>query len=148
MNVIKSTIFPSEMSWSGSKLALIGNTVFKYSTWVDILCAAVTLSQPSSPFFPTFLFLTSFFLWPFPSFLHFPPLHFTPLFHPFSLSLSSHSCTSFSLPLSSPEGMSKCMVEWRREVGLALPNSISEKLELREACLPSESKRWPAFTVS
>lgn len=52
-----------------------------------------------------------------------------------SLSPSSHSRTSFFLPLSSPEGMSKCMVEWRREVGLALPNSISEKLELREACL-------------
>lgn len=41
--------------------------------------------------------------------------------------------------------MSKCMVEWRRELGLALPNSISEKLELGEARLQSDGERWPAF---
>lgn len=77
---------------------------------------------------------------PLPSFALYAPLSAPPSF-------PSHS-SSLLLPLSSPEGMSKCMVEWRREVGLALPNSISEKLELREACLPLQSKRWPAFTVS
>ena len=116
------------------------------------------LSPPvqQSPIHPLF-FLSR------PALLHFPssslhsssPLLCTlrpsSLFHPLSLSLPpsllpSHSpYLSLSLLLSSPEGMSKCMVEWRREVGLALPNSISEKLELREACLSSESERWPAF---
>lgn len=47
---------------------------------------------------------------------------------------------------SSQEGKSKCMVERRGEVGPALPNSISEKLQLRGA--PSEGKRRPAFTAS
>lgn len=61
------------------------------------------------------------------------------------LSPSSYSCTSFFLLFSSPKGMSKNTLEWRREVGLAPPNSISDKPELGEACLPSESRCWPVL---
>lgn len=75
---------------------------------------------------------SSIFLWPFPTFLLSPPLHFIPpLFH------CCFPLLYLTLPPSlAPEGMSKFMVEWRREVGLALPNSISEKPEFREACCP------------
>lgn len=80
---------------------------------------------------------------PLTSFALYAPL---PLFHPFPLPPPSRA--SSSLALSSPEGMSKCMVEWRREVGLALPNSISEKLGLREAWLPSESENAGLLSYS
>lgn len=59
------------------------------------------------------------------------------------LSLSPPPCSS----LPHPQGMSECMVEWRREVGLALQNSISEEHGLRGARLPPKSRRRPPFTA-
>lgn len=56
------------------------------------------------------------------------------------------SCSSLP-PSLAPQGMSECTLEWRREVGLALPNSISEEHELRGAGLPPKSRRRSAFTA-
>ena len=135
------------MSWRGRKVAFTEilkcsclQMAFNCSAWytfpVQRSPFPFQFSSSLPPVFPSFP--------PHPSFALYAPLPSLP-----PLSLSSHSCTSFSLPLSpslcSPEGMSKCMVEWRREVGLALPNSISEKLELREACLPSQSTALACF---
>lgn len=60
-----------------------------------------------------------------------PPLPLSPLFPAALLSLA-------------PQGMSECTVEWRREVGLALPNSISEEHGLRGG-LPPKGRCRPAF---
>lgn len=77
-----------------------------------------------------------------------PPPHPPPL----SLSLPSHSGTSFLPP--PPEGMTKCMVEWRREVGPALPKFYFRETRARRsmsaaaATAAAQQTLWPVFTVS
>lgn len=97
-----------------------------------------------------------------PSLRHFhpfalcPPLSSTPPPPPSSLSLPSHSGTSFLPP--PPEGMTKCMVEWRREVGPALPKfyfretrarrSMSAAAAAAAVTAAAQQTLWPVFTVS
>lgn len=74
-----------------------------------------------------------------------PSIRFPPSFH---RTYSPPLPRFLQLPPSlAPQGMSECTVEWRREVGLALPNSISEEHELRGARLPPKSRRGSAFTA-
>lgn len=76
-----------------------------------------------------------------------------------SFSISLHPFPSFlprsyspsppfpAAPSLSPRGMSQCTLEWRREVGLALRNSISEEQGLRGALPPPKGCCWPPFAA-
>lgn len=108
MNVIKSTIIPSEMSWSGSKVALIGNMVFKCSTWVDILSTTVQQSPFPSHRLNFLLSLAISLFSPLPSFALYAPLSsllslFPPTPVPRSLSLSPPQREWVSVWLSGEE---------------------------------------------